>query len=733
MSNSSRESRRSTSDDLARHQGTPNDGERELRQLLDRIPQHILVLDADGHFLHVNQAGIEYSGVSEGEFPHTARELVARFVHPDDGESVLSEYGRALSLGVEAETEARFRRGDGQYRCFLVRINPIRDDHGRIVRSYVTVTDIEERKQAEERSRLIIDTTPAMIHSALPDGSLDYLNQRWLTFLGLPLEEVQGWRWTRAIHPEDRDAFVAEWREALATGEPFEAESRVQRADGEYRWVLHRKVPLRDGAGNVVKWYGSSTDIEDRKRAEDRGKQQERELRETLDLVPQHVRVLGADYERLYANRKTLDFAGLTLEEWRRLSEPLLLVHPDDKERLTSAVQKKLSNGAPFEVELRTLRADGQYRWFLVRYNPLHDDQGHVTRWYVAGRDIDERKQEEERIQKENVALREEVDKTSMFEEIVGNSAALRAVLDRVAKVAPTESTALITGETGTGKELIARAIHKRSPRADRAFVSVNCAAIPHALITSELFGHEKGAFTGALQRRLGRFELAEGGTLFLDEVGELPPEIQVALLRVLQEREFERIGGAKPIRADVRLVAATNRDVRAAIDAGTFRSDLFYRLNVFPIDVPPLCRRGEDIPVLVEYFVDRYASKAGKRFSRIDPKTMDLLQAYPWPGNIRELQNVIERSVIVCDSDSFSVDESWLASESHSSRPTNGRADKLAAQAQERATIEAALAETKGRVSGPRGAAAKLGLRPTTLDAKIQSLGINKHRFKIV
>ena len=291
-------------------------------------------------------------------------------------------------------------------------------------------------------------------------------------------------------------------------------------------------------------------------------------------------------------------------------------------------------------------------------------------RWYVGGTDIEDRKQAEQRLQNENVALREEIDRASMFEEIVGTSAALRAVLSRVSKVAPTDSTVLITGETGTGKELIARAVHKRSQRSSRAFVSVNCAAIPRDLIASDLFGHEKGAFTGAVQRRLGRFELAEGGTIFLDEIGELPVETQIALLRVLQEREFERVGGTGSIRTNVRLIAATNRDLQTAIAAGTFRGDLFYRLNVFPIEVPPLRERREDIPVLVEYFIDRYARKTGKSIRSVSKMTMELLQSYPWPGNIRELQNVIERSVIVCDTEHFSVDESWLSRQPARSEP---------------------------------------------------------------
>jgi len=336
-----------------------------------------------------------------------------------------------------------------------------------------------------------------------------------------------------------------------------------------------------------------------------------------------------------------------------------------------------------------------------------------------------------DQLYKENLALRDEVDRVSMFEEVVGASPALRAVLSRVSKVAPTDSTVLLTGETGTGKELIARAIHKRSRRSSRAFVSVSCAAIPSSLIASELFGHEKGAFTGALQRRLGRFELAEEGTLFLDEVGELPAETQITLLRVLQEREFERVGGNQPIRANVRVIAATNRDLEAAIAAGTCRSDLFYRLNVFPIEIPPLRERRADIPLLVAYFIDHFARKAGKSFRGINKRTLELLVSYPWPGNIRELQNVVERSVIVCETENFSVDESWLSRQPVASEPKSlsKLPHKLASHQKE--MIEAALRESGGQVSGPSGAAAKLGIHRSTLESKIASLKIDKYRFK--
>jgi len=316
-----------------------------------------------------------------------------------------------------------------------------------------------------------------------------------------------------------------------------------------------------------------------------------------------------------------------------------------------------------------------------------------------------------------------------MFEEIVGASAALKTVLSHVSKVAPTDSTVLISGETGTGKELIARAIHKHSRRAERAFVSLNCAATPPSLIASELFGHEKGAFTGAVQQRRGRFELAHSGTIFLDEIGEIPLDTQVVLLRVLQERQIERVGGSRAIPVDVRVIAASNRDLPAAIAAGSFRSDLFYRLNVFPIHVPALRQRPDDIPILVEYFVKRFAEKMAKRIRRIEKRTLELCERYQWPGNIRELQNIVERSVILCGGETFSIDEAWLSSQLPL-RPDGSSPLPHALQGQEKEMIEAALAKSQGRVAGPRGAAAKLGIPPSTLESKIKQLKIEKSKF---
>jgi formate hydrogenlyase transcriptional activator len=320
-----------------------------------------------------------------------------------------------------------------------------------------------------------------------------------------------------------------------------------------------------------------------------------------------------------------------------------------------------------------------------------------------------------------------------MFGEILGSSEKLVKVLSDISRVAPANSTVLITGETGTGKELVARAIHKQSPRADRAFIRINCAAIPHSLISSELFGHEKGAFTGAFQRRLGRFEAADGGTIFLDEIGELPAETQATLLRVLQEREFERVGSNKPISVDVRVLAATNRDLEDAVTQGIFRRDLYYRLDVFPIFIPPLRERPGDIALLVEYFVDQYARKAGKRMRNIQKHTLDRFLSYSWPGNVRELQNIVERAVLLCDGETLSVDESWLRQAAHESSQVSIALGALRRPeaSQERDLIEAALAESGGRISGPSGAAAKLGVPRQTLESKIARLGITRNKYQ--
>jgi PAS domain S-box-containing protein len=723
----------------------------------------------------------------------------------------------------------------------------------------------EESNATEDALRLVVDTTPALIHTGRPDGYLDYFNRGWLDFLGKPLEEVCGWRWTESVHPEDVAALVQKWHAALASGEPLEVEARVRRADGSYRALLHRKLPLRDEHGNIVKWFGSSLDIEDRKCAEQRiaekTSQLERSefylregerlahmgswslksdgtfdywspetfvifgfdprngiptLKDWLSVLLPHdgdavhelirrmfsegvsgniqyrvdhpkrgQRTMHSTGEPVFEDGKVVRLIGNTLdiseqedatrqlrrrEAYREQAEALShtgsfgwnlstgeliwsdetfrilgheptvnptlefvfkRVHPDDL-LLVQRVIENAKAGESLDFEHRLLLPDGSVKHVQVIARPLTSVSSEVE-FVGTVMDVTARKEAFEEIKalrdelyKENIVLREELGKTSMFEELIGTSSVLQMVLARAAKVAPTDSTVLIMGETGTGKELIARAIHKRSKRSERAFISVNCAAVPASLIMSELFGHEKGAFTGAVQRRLGRFELAEGGTIFLDEVGDLPMETQIALLRVLQEREFERVGGTEVLRADVRVISATNRDLQAAIADGAFRSDLYYRLNVFPIKLPPLRERKEDVPLLVNYFVDRYAKRAGKKIKHIQKKALEALREYSWPGNVRELQNVIERSLIIGEANEFSIDKSWVANEPQS--PGSAPPDQ---KANERQRIEAALAQSNGKISGAHGAAAKLGMPASTLESKIRSLKINKFQFK--
>jgi formate hydrogenlyase transcriptional activator len=617
--------------------------------------------------------------------------------------------------------------------------NADRADERKIDRAFV------QDASFAEQLRKTLNTIPAYTWYALPSGILTFVNEQYADYLGLakndPLRlgipiDVPWDTHIQLVHPDDREATLKVGEACNRTGTAGQAAFRIRNSKGEYRWFLSRLEPLRASNGTLLYWVGINLDIEELKRAEQlretaEGKirEQELELRQILDFAPQLIAVFGPHRERLYVNRIALDYFGLTLDEWRATA-PGAVSHPDDTKRVQAQWDRGMSSGCAFELEGRLRKSDGSYRWFLVRYNPVRDDQGEVRRWYAACTDIEDRKQAEERLQRENAALREELNQASMFEEIVGSSEPLRKVLSQVSKVASSDSTVLILGQTGTGKELIARAIHKRSKRAGRSFIGVNCGAIPTSLVASELFGHEKGAFTGATQRRLGRFEAANGGTIFLDEVGDLPPDIQIALLRVLQERELERVGSDRPIPVDVRVLAATHRDLDKLVSEGKFREDLLYRLNVVPIDMPSLRERAADIPILVEYFIARFGRKMGKKFHSIEKKTQKILQDYEWPGNIRELQNVIERAVTLSDSDTFAVDESWLKRErseiTHASVALNGLL-----LAHEREVIEAALAQSHGRISGPAGAASKLGIPDSTLETKIQRLGIDKYQFK--
>jgi PAS domain S-box-containing protein len=663
-------------------------------------------------------------------------DLVLQRVHPDDVDLLKSVLERAAQGGSAFDFEHRLLMPDGSIKHLRSLSHSLIDEAGN-EEAVGAIMDITEHKVAEEmirRSEAFLAEAQRLSHTGsfgwkTENGEIVWSDETYRIFEYDRSDKPTLDMVMQRIDPQDRFLAQQVTERVSTTGEDFEHECRLLMPSGAIKHIHVRAHALAHSSSGI-EFVGAVSDITGRKEAEERLQQQETELRQMLDLAPQLIGVLGPQSDRLYANRVTLSYYGVTLDEWRQRNNGSE-VHPDDVDRIKAHIDRSLTTGAANELEMRLRAGDGTYRWFLVRSNPLRDDQGHLVRWYIACTDIEDRKRAEEKLKQENVALREEIDRASMFEEIVGTSPALQTVLSRISKVAPTDSTVLITGETGTGKELVARAIHRRSNRALRAFVSVNCAAIPRDLIASELFGHEKGAFTGAMQRRIGRFELAEGGTIFLDEVGELLPDTQVALLRVLQEREIERVGGVQSIRVDVRVVAATNRDLKAAVANGTFREDLYYRLNVVPLEIPPLRARRADIPLLVEYFIDRYGRKAGKNIRSVDKETLQLLQSYPWPGNIRELQNIIERSVIVCETEIFTVDESWLSQQAHDGR-SGGKlylSQKLAAK--EKEVIEEALRESQGRVFGPSGAAAKLGIARSTLDSKIQSLNINKKRFK--
>jgi PAS domain S-box-containing protein len=710
--------------------------EDKIRRLVEAGILGIFIANVEGEIVEANQAFLQMLQYSRQDV--VSGRLRWTDLSPAEwrerDERALTE---ALATGTLQPYEKEFLRKDGSRVPVLLGAALF---EGRS-EGVAFVLDLSEQKRAEEalrRSESYLAEAQRLSQTGSWAWSPEQDNRYWseecyriLSFDprdGLPRFED----FVQRLHPGDQPAFRKLIQTAIRERAEFEADYRVVHPDGAVRDIHVVGHPVLSTSSDLVEFVGTVIDVTERKTAEEKIREQEMELRQILDLSPQEVAVFGPSGERLYANRFALDYLGLSLGEWRQkpgnFFRPGGFIHPDDQERAARAYSD--SNGSAYELELRVRGADGNYRWFLERCNPLHDDKGQVKRWYVASTDIDERKRAEEKLQQENVALREEIDKASMFEEIVGTSRSLKTVLSRIAKVAPTGSSVLITGETGTGKELVARAVHKRSQRSGCPFVSVNCAALPPTLVSSELFGHEKGAFTGATGRRLGRFEMADGGTTFLDEVGELLPDTQAALLRVLQEREFERVGGGHPIQVDVRVIAATNRDLNAAAANGTFRQDLLYRLNVFPIEMPPLRERKDDILILVEYFVQRYANRAGRIIRTIDQKTLDLLQSYDWPGNIRELQNVIERSIILSSTDVFSVDELWLSKRTSPPRAETSPALNVEPRS-EREIIEAALAETRGRVSGPSGAAAKLRIPPSTLETRIKALKINKQRFK--
>jgi len=852
--------------------------EQDIRLVVDTIPTLAWSAGPDGSADFFNQRWLDYTGLSAKQALGSGWQVA---IHADDLARILETYREALNSVKPFEVEGRFRRFDGEFRWFLFRGSPLRDRSGKVAKWYGTNTDLEERKRAEDALRKSEERWRSVFENSAIGVALSDLNGRFLAtnhvyqtmvgyteeelravnFLDLTHEDYRQANWAlitelvegkrrqfqvekkyrrkdgsliwvsnnvslvpgtervprfimalsediterkraeqalrrseaylgeaqrlaktgswaynpaaekciywsdemrrifgldpqsslpdreeflRLIHPEDRDRFNERIEKSRREKSDFVQDYRIVLTDGMVKHIHGIGHPVLDETGNIIQYVGTDVDVTEQKRSEEKLRHTEADLLEaqrisqtgswkldvssgTVTVSPQMFRIFGVKPDE---DTSTLDF-------WFSRN------HLEDRTRIQELFERSRIQKTDYDADYRVVLPDGAIKHLHAVGHPVLNESGELVEFVGTAIDVTEQAQArielekafeeikslKDRLHDENLALREQIDQAFMFEDIVGSSPVLQTVLSSIVKVAPTDCTVLITGETGTGKELIARAIHKHSQRSGQAFISVNCASIPSSLIASELFGHEKGAFTGAVQRRQGRFELAHSGTIFLDEVGDLPAETQITLLRVLQERQFERVGGNRILITDVRVIAATNRDLTAAIAAGAFRSDLFYRLNVFPIEVPPLRKRKEDIPMLVEYFVKRYAEKAGKHIRRIDNNTLERCQSYAWPGNIRELQNIVERSVILCSGDTFWIDKAWLASV-QPPRPELAGPLPDTLQNQERKMIETALAESKGKVAGPEGAAAKLGIPRSTLDTKIKQLGINKHRF---
>jgi len=874
----------------------------DIRLVVDTIPTLAWSADPDGSADFFNQRWLDYTGLSAEQAFGSGWEVA---IHPDDLSRILETFRQALNSLKPYEVEGRFRRFDGEFRWFLFRGSPLRDRSGKVAKWYGTNTDLEERKLAEEALRKSEERWRSVFENSVIGVAVTDLHARYLatnnvyqTIVGYTEEELRaldflslthedyreanwalitelvegkrrqfqiekkyrrkdgslvwvsnnvslvpgtervprfimalseditqrkcaeealqrseghlaeaqklthtgswavrvpqmenaqreagqelaviprvGWNasyWSkemyrifgldpgptppspmevaRRLHPEDARYYTPVVEQAVRDRTDFEAEYRLLLPNGAAKYIHVVGHPAVNASGDVIELVGTAMDITERKRDEEKLRRSEADLLEAQrlshtgslkhDIASGRVTVSPEVY-RIYGVRP--DEAESNAEFW------LNRTHPEDAKRIQELFEECEIQKTDYEADHRIVLPDGAVKHLHAIGHPLVNEEGDLVEFFGTVMDvtehhraradlekaIEEIKRLKDQLQNENVVLREQIDQAFMFEEIVGTSSGLQGVLSRVMKVAPTDSSVLISGETGTGKELVARAIHKRSRRSQRAFVSVNCAALAPSLISSELFGHEKGAFTGAMQRRLGRFELANGGTIFLDEIGELPLDTQVALLRVLQEREFERVGGTQPVRIDVRVIAATNRDLEAAVANGTFRPDLYYRLNVFPIHIPPLRERQDDLLMLLEYFVNRFAQKMGKHFGKIDKRTVELFRSYPWPGNIRELQNVVERSVIVSSDDAFSVDAAWLSKDPRRvtlpKQPKPADTDEDARR--ERLIIEDALARSRGRVSGPNGAAARLRVPPSTLEHRIKKLRIRKSHFKL-
>jgi PAS domain S-box-containing protein len=717
-----------------------------LDELFEQAPEAIASLNTRSQVIRVNWEFTRLFGYSQEEsFQKPINELIA----PGDLGPGVEELREEVADGRRVEREVFRQRKDGSRVYVSVLAVPVVTSGGQIA-EYVIYRDIGERVwavqallESEARIRAFLDNSPNVIFLKDICGRYLLANKEFEKALKVPERDIRGRRDEDFFSPQQAAAFRTNDLQVIESRTPMEFEEVAMQQDGPHTSIVH-KFPLKDAQGHVYAVGGVATDITARKKAEERLLRSEAYLTEGQRLS--HTGSWGRNVTtgEIFWSRETYRILGLDPDQTKPTREAFFQVlHPEDLESFL-ATEEALREQLSFEYDYRIVRPDGSIRYIHAIRRNIRNEAGEIVELVGTLMDVTEQNRAKNELQrafeeikalkdqlyKENLALKDQVDRAGIADEIVGNSSALRRVLDSAAKVAPTDSTVLILGETGTGKELIARAIHKGSQRASGPFISVNCAALPPSLIATELFGHERGAFTGALQRRQGRFELAESGTIFLDEIGELPPETQIALLRVIQEREFSRVGGTQSIPANVRVIAATNRDLQSAVAYGAFRADLFYRLNVFPIEVPPLRERTEDISLLARHFAQRYAKKLGKRILSVEPEALELLTSYPWPGNIRELQNVIERSVILCESPALAIDERWFGAETDDLVcPSSSLPDQLSYQ--ERHIIERELARSGGQVAGQTGAAANLGVPVSTLESRIKALKIDKKRFR--
>jgi len=721
----------------------------QLDGLFELSPDAVLLTDEDFHVLRVNK---EFTRIFEYTPEEVAGQLLPELIVPEELRAEGLKIRDALISGKRVDLETIRKRKDGVRFDVSVVARGISLGFEHVVFCLI-YRDITQRKRAEEalrRSEAYLAEAQKLTHTGswvwnVRTDALFWSQEVFRIYDYDPEKMAHPtWDFFERVHPEDRPKFEQRKKRMASTQKEWansEIDFRIVLPDGTIKHLHSIAHPVIESGDEVV---GTVMDVTERKHAEERLRQTEADLLEAQRISQTGSWKLDVSSGTVTVSPQIFHIFGVKPDEDRSTVEFWLSRnHIEDQKRIQELFEKSRIQKTGYEADYRIVLPDGTIKHLHAVGHPVLNESGDLVEFVGTAMDVTEQAQArielekafeeikrlKDRLHDENLALREQIDQAFMFEEIVGASPALQSVLSSIVKVAPTDSTVLITGETGTGKELIARAIHKHSRRSGQAFISVNCASIPSSLISSELFGHEKGAFTGAVQRRQGRFEMAHSGTIFLDEVGELPAEAQIALLRVLQERQFERVGGNRTIPTDVRVIAATNRDLTAAIAAGTFRADLFYRLNVFPIEMPPLRKRKEDIPMLVEYFVKRYAEKAGKQIRKIDNKTLELCQSYPWPGNIRELQNIVERSVILCSGDTFWIEKAWLA-RVHPPRQELAGPLPDTLQNQEREIIETALAESKGKVAGPEGAAAKLGIPRSTLDSKIKQLNIKKHKF---